>query len=454
MAEQRTPGTLDGSRGNRDVRDGTLQLRPGMTPGVIGGPVPGNTGLWDTLVKGAERINAVSDAIQVGRQRAGAAILKETGHALEEVVKGLIPGLLLMLVTVVGTTVIGGAIGAAVGFLAGGVGAAPGAVVGADLGFSIGMSILTWMGLAFLAEGIAKGFGEMVGAISVGTTLAWDSPDSPNPRAEIDKAGAEYAHAIALLFKFILMAIVLRLAGPASEALIAQLRKSRLGEGFASWVVRNKEALLKNPKLQAPRPKAVQSEKPVETAVTPAQLKKGAAPKASTGKTQATRPVGGNQLNAASASNAEPGAINLMKNDDPFFVNASKRKDVDPDGFLDIIAHGNETHIEVQTSSGPVLMDAKQAAQHISNLDGWNGQNIRLLSCSTGCSIDGFAAQLRSELGVSVVRAPSDILWADNSGNLFVSAGRNVVDPVTGATQFVPSWPPTGTFVDFTGGPK
>jgi hypothetical protein len=152
---------------------------------------------------------------------------------------------------------------------------------------------------------------------------------------------------------------------------------------------------------------------------------------------------------------AVPGAINLMKSDDPFFVNASKRMDVDPNGFLDVIAHGNETHIEVQTSSGTVLMDAKQAAQHIAGLDGWSGQNIRLLSCSTGACLDGFAAQLQGELGVSVVRAPSDILWADTGGNLFVSAGRNVVDPVTGATQFVPTWPPTGKFVDFnSGGPK
>jgi hypothetical protein len=138
---------------------------------------------------------------------------------------------------------------------------------------SYASSILTWLGLGFLAVSIAQGFGEMIGAISVGTTRAWEAPDSPRPRAEIEKAGDEYAHAIALLFKFILMAIVMRLAGPASEALIAQLRKSRLGEGFASWVVRNKEALLKNPKLQAPQPKAVQSEKPVETAVTPSQIK-------------------------------------------------------------------------------------------------------------------------------------------------------------------------------------
>ena len=274
------------------MRDGTGQRRAGVTPGFISGPTLGNASAWDTMVQGVKRIEAVTDAIQVGRERAGKAILEETGHALEEVVKGLIPGLLLMLVTLVATTVIGGAIGAAVGFLAGGVGAAPGAVVGADLGFSAGMSILTWLGLGFLAVSIAQGFGEMIGAISVGTTRAWDAPDSPHPRAEIEKAGDEYAHAVALLFKFILMAIVLRLAGPASKALIEQLRKSRLGEGFANWVMLNREALLNNPKLR-PKSKAVVSEKPVAQAATPSQLKKGSTPTVRSGSGNKANSAGG-----------------------------------------------------------------------------------------------------------------------------------------------------------------
>ena len=99
--------------------------------------------------------------MRIGQQRAGAAILRETGHALEELVKGLIPGLLMMMVTLVATTIIGGVIGAVIGFFFGGAGAAPGAVIGADLGLSAGMTILTWLGLGFLAVGIAQGFGEL-----------------------------------------------------------------------------------------------------------------------------------------------------------------------------------------------------------------------------------------------------------------------------------------------------
>jgi hypothetical protein len=223
-----------------------------------------------------ERAEAVYDAVRIGQQRAGAAILRETGHAIEELIKGLIPGLLMMMVTVVATTVIGGVIGAVIGFFFGGAGAAPGAVIGADLGMSAGMAILTWLGLGFLAVGIAQGFGELIGALSHATKRAWNAPDSPRTRAEVEAAGDEYAYAVALLFKLILMAIVARLtmgqAKASTQETLALLRKSKLGEGFAAWVAKNQEALLKNPRLR-PKPKPTQSEAPVSTATTPSKAK-------------------------------------------------------------------------------------------------------------------------------------------------------------------------------------
>ncbi|MFG6489779.1 DUF6861 domain-containing protein [Roseateles sp. BYS78W] len=277
MANYRIPGPLDASRGNHDVLDGTGQRRAGVTPGIINGPTPGNTSAWDMLVKNYERAEAVYDAVQIGQMRAGAAILRETGHALEELVKGLIPGLLTMMVVLVATTVIGGAIGGVIGFFFGGVGAAPGAVIGADLGVSAGVTILTWLGLGFLVVGIAQGFGELIGALSHATTRAWNAPDSPRTRSEVEAAGDEYAYAIALLFKLILMAIVARLTlGPAkasTQETLALLRKSKLGEGFAEWVAKNQESLLKNPKLR-PKPKAAQSEAPVEPSKSPSQVNK------------------------------------------------------------------------------------------------------------------------------------------------------------------------------------
>lgn len=278
MANYRIPGPLDASRGNHNVRDGTGQRMAGVTPGFINGPTPGNASAWD-LSKNLERLEAVYDAVRIGQQRAGAAILRETGHALEELVKGLIPGLLMMMVVLVATTVIGGVIGAVIGFFAGGAGAAPGAVIGADLGISAGVTILTWLGLGFLIVGIAEGFGELIGALSHATTRAWNAPDSPRTRAEVEAAGDEYAHAVALLFKLILMAIVARLTlrqtRASTEETLALLRKSKLGEGFAAWVAKNQESLLSNPRLR-PKPKATQSEAPVQGAKSPSQVKKQA----------------------------------------------------------------------------------------------------------------------------------------------------------------------------------
>ena len=118
MANYRIPGPLDASRGSHNVCDGTGPRMAGVTPGFINGPAPGNASGWDFL-RYAARIEAVYDAVGIGQERAGAAILRETGHALEELVKGLIPGLLLMMMVVlVAATVIGGVIGAVIGFFA------------------------------------------------------------------------------------------------------------------------------------------------------------------------------------------------------------------------------------------------------------------------------------------------------------------------------------------------
>lgn len=59
----------------------------------------------------------------------------------------------------------------------------------------------------------------------------------------------------------------------------------------------------------------------------------------------------------------------------------------------------------------------------IKRLPGYNGQSIRLLSCSTGSDCAGFAQNLANKLGVTVY-APSDKLWA--YGN-----GRHVIAPAS-----------------------
>ncbi|MBI3348945.1 MAG: TNT domain-containing protein [Burkholderiales bacterium] len=289
MANYRIPGTLDASRGNRNVLDGTWQRTPGVVPGPVGGAEPGHTSAWDPL-NYYHRAQCLIEAAEIGRNHAPAAILRETGHAIAELVKGLLPGLLMMLAVVGATTAIGGAAGGVVGGIVGffggaGVGAVPGAAAGAatgaELGLSLGITILTWLGLGFLIVAIGEGLAELGSHVAHATVRAWNAHGHPQRRREIDAAGEEFATSVALLFKLILMAIVARLtmrqAGAATEDTIALLRKSKLGEGFAEWVAANREALLKNPRLRG-RQKPAVSEKPVQEAVTPSQAKRGKAP--------------------------------------------------------------------------------------------------------------------------------------------------------------------------------
>lgn len=292
MANYRIPGPLDASRGNRDVRDGTLQRTPGVVPGSVGGAEAGHTSAWDPL-NYYYRAECLIEAAQIGQDHAPAAILRETGHAIKEVIEGLLPGLLMMLAVVGATTAIGGAAGAVVGGVAGffggaGVGAAPGAAAGAvtggELGMSLGFTILTWLGLGFLIVAIGEGVAQLGTHVAHATVRAWNAHGHPQRRREIDAAGEEFATAVALLFKLILMAIVARLtmgqAKASTQETLSLLRKSKLGEGFAEWVATNREALLKNPKLQA-RQKPALSEKPVEPPSTPSQVKKAKAAKES-----------------------------------------------------------------------------------------------------------------------------------------------------------------------------
>ena len=153
-----------------------------------------------------------------------------------------------------------------IGFFAGGgVGDVPGAVIGADIGFDLGMAVLTWLGLAFLAVSIAKGFGEMVTALQNGVEWAWQARTLKEGAREkqVDRAAHELARTVAILVRLILQAIVAYLlkraavsstrgligtakgvqsAGSAAVSdeivaeLVGKLRASKLGGGFADWV--------------------------------------------------------------------------------------------------------------------------------------------------------------------------------------------------------------------------
>lgn len=145
-----------------------------------------------------------------------------------------------------------------------------------------------------------------------------------------------------------------------------------------------------------------------------------------------------------------PGPVNLMAKTDQFYLNASRRVDIDPNGAFDVIAHGSTHQIEVMTSNGAVLVDQRIAARLIQNSPGYvEGQPVRLLSCSTGACEAGFAQNLANKMGVPV-QAPTDLVWAYGDGRMVV-APRMSVDP-TSYLFNVPDTALQGTFRTFVPG--
>lgn len=219
-----------------------------------------------------QRAKNVMQAIWFAKGKLVSAVRVETGEALDDVLAGILPGLLVALVTVAGTTLVGFSLGALGGAVAGvGVGAVPGGVAGGSLGFSAGMWILEWMGLAFLAGHVGKNMYQVGRLIEQGFDTAWGRGarhwsslsylsdmmpchhDTIPGYRQATMAADKFARAVAVLIRLVLEGVVLYLTAKGVSRLpelVAQLRSSRLGEGFAVWVERNHQSLMRNPKLR------------------------------------------------------------------------------------------------------------------------------------------------------------------------------------------------------------
>ena len=114
------------------------------------------------------------------------------------------------------------------------------------------------------------------------------------------------------------------------------------------------------------------------------------------------------------------GDVSFMDKDDMFLLGIQKRKDVDPNGFFDVIAHGTENGILITHNNENILVDSRTAAKLIKQQAGYTNQGIRLLSCNTGKLDTGFAQNLANKLNVKVY-APTSYLWVDDRGNYFVT---------------------------------
>ena len=96
-------------------------------------------------------------------------------------------------------------------------------------------------------------------------------------------------------------------------------------------------------------------------------------------------------------------------------------KKVRPDGNkFDVAMHGSPT--AVAFGGNEANMSPHLLAEFIRHSDGYHVQDVRLLSCSTGSSVDGaycFAEELANALGVTVW-APNDLIVFRKDGTFYV----------------------------------
>lgn len=117
---------------------------------------------------------------------------------------------------------------------------------------------------------------------------------------------------------------------------------------------------------------------------------------------------------------AAAGSSLLMNPSDDFVRNIAHRRDVDANGYYDVVAHGSTDSILVYHNGKNVRVSHRVLANILKHDRKYNGKPIRLLSCSTGGDAGQFAQNLANKLGVPV-KAPTDILWAWPQGTYKVA---------------------------------
>lgn len=135
------------------------------------------------------------------------------------------------------------------------------------------------------------------------------------------------------------------------------------------------------------------------------------------------------------------GDITFRSGESIYFDYISRRKDVDVNDVLDVVAHGSPNSVQISHNGKDIQIDSRTLAKMIKRNPQYKRKGVRLLSCSTGSSPNGFAQNLANKLGVPV-SAPNKLFWSDNCGNYLV-AGRDKANPK------YPSRIDTGEFITF-----
>jgi len=127
------------------------------------------------------------------------------------------------------------------------------------------------------------------------------------------------------------------------------------------------------------------------------------------------------------------GDLTFMSKPEFFFELAAKRNLIDPDGKLDIVAHGAMNTIQLVINGKTINVTARFLARMLKHSKKYgNKQEIRLVSCNTGRDDYGFAQQLANKLNVTVL-APTKKYIAYSDGNYVVAdtkwiGGKEYVD--------------------------
>ena len=105
------------------------------------------------------------------------------------------------------------------------------------------------------------------------------------------------------------------------------------------------------------------------------------------------------------------------------FKNAQYIKPIDD--FYDVVCHANPDSFEIDLVGNGIDEDfipvtPEEFAERIKNSAGYDGGNIRLISCQAGAKSDGAAQKIANILGKEVIAATEKVS-VDDDGNIFIS---------------------------------
>lgn len=112
--------------------------------------------------------------------------------------------------------------------------------------------------------------------------------------------------------------------------------------------------------------------------------------------------------------------INYFSPTDPLFVEAFSMEE--EDGFVNVCMHGSPQSVQRIIDGVPQNFTAAEFAELLKSNKKYNGEDLKLLSCSTGKGDNSFAQQLSKELGIRVKAPDDDVYYAVEEGVAFVGA--------------------------------